>query len=65
MAILAPSANALSELLAICDEFAKKNLIKFSAAKSAVLLVLPKTIKLVSKPNIYLGESVLSYVEGF
>ena len=29
------------------------------------MLVLPKTFELVSKPNIYLGESVLSYVERF
>ena len=63
--ILAPSARALNEMLAICDDFAKKNLIEFSAAKSVVLLVLPKTLKLVNKPNIYLGENVLSYVERF
>ena len=33
LAILAPSARALNELLAIGNDFARKNLIEFSAAK--------------------------------
>ena len=65
LAILAPSARALNKLLAICDDFAKKNIIEFRAAKSFVWLMLPKTFKLVTRPNIYLGESAFSYVERF
>ena len=65
LAILVPSASALNERSAVCDDFAKKNLIEFSAAKSVGLLVPPKTLKLVTKPNVYLGETVLSYVERF
>ena len=57
LAILAPSARALNKLLSICDEFVRKNIIEFSAAKSVVLLILPKTFKLVTEPNIYLGKS--------
>ena len=63
MTLPAPSTCAINKLLAVCNDFAKKNHIEFSAAKSVVLLLLPKTLKLVAKPNVYLGESVLSYLE--
>ena len=65
LAILAPSPCGENKLLAVCDDLAKENVIEFTAANSVVLLILPKTFKLVTKPNIYLGESVLPYVERF
>ena len=49
--MLAPSARALNKLLASCDDFANKNLIEFSTAKSVVLLIIPKTFKIITKPN--------------
>ena len=55
----------MHRLLAICDDFAKKNFIEFGAAKSVVLLVLRKAFNLETMPKIYLGGSVPSYVEMF
>ena len=52
LAILGPSARSLNKLLAICDNFAMKILFVFSAAKLVVLLLLPKTFKIVTKPDI-------------
>ena len=44
---------------------AKEHFFEFSVAKSFVLLIIPKTFKLVAKPKIYLGESILFYSERF
>lgn len=65
LAILAPCARALNSLLEICDIFARENCIEFSSSKSVVLLITPKHFTLDIRPNIYLGECNISYVERF
>ena len=65
LAILAPSAMGLNELLDICRKFANDNLIEFSTRKTVVLLIRSRKCRIVSKPNIYLGSTVLSYVREF
>ena len=65
LAIVAPTARALNKLLEICVEFAQLNYIEFSAAKSVVLMTVPPSFCMLNKPNVYLGENVLSYVDEF
>ena len=65
LAILTPSSRALKALLVTCVAFATRNHIKLRVAKSVVLLILPKTSILVTKPNIYLGKSIISYIDSF
>ena len=65
LAILAPSAAALNQLLQICNEFAEENLIEFSPTKTVVMRIPPPRCKLQARPNIYLGRIMLSYVEKF
>ena len=38
-------------------------MIQFSAPKFVVLLIPPPACKLRNRPNIYLGDKILSYVE--
>ena len=65
LAIVAPTARALNAMLAICSDFAQNNYIEFSASKSVVLVIVPPTVSIPIKPNVYLGNSVLSYVDHF
>jgi len=63
LALLAPSASALNSLVMICQKFADGNFIQITAHKSVVLLLPPPGYKLINRPNIYLGDNNLSYVE--
>ena len=65
LAILAPSAGALNCLLQICTDFAEENLIKYSPTKTVVMLIPAPRCKVETKPNVYLGTVLLSYVDKF
>ena len=52
-------------MLAICDEFARVNLMVFSPSKSVVLLILPRRYHISRPPNFDLNGSLLSYVDQF
>ena len=65
LALVAPSATALNQLLQTCKSFADDNYIIFSTTKSVCMAVLPNCSSITMVPNIYLGNSKLSYVEEF
>ena len=52
-------------MLEICGDFAERNYIQFSAAKSVILTIVPSTANIAIKSDVYLGSSVLSYVDLF
>ena len=54
LAILAPSAMGLNELLDICRKFANDNLIDFCTMKTVFLLNRSQTRRMVTKPNYYI-----------
>ena len=56
LALIAPSAPAMNELLRICDEFAIENYIKFNTSKSVAMLILPSGTSFTNTPNIYLSN---------
>ena len=63
LAILAPSARALNELLRVWDEFAKEKLIEYSPTKTVLLLVPPHHLNVEVRPIIYLGEVINAYYD--
>ena len=65
LATVAPAARALNAMLSICSDFAENNYLEFSASKSVVLVIVPPSISIPIKPNVYLENSVLSYVDHF
>ena len=65
LALIAPSAKALNSLLKICDDFALRNDITYSTAKSVCMLIHAGTTPMPSPPDIYLSGTVLQYVESF
>ena len=65
LAIVAPTARALNAMLAICGDLAERNYIEFSVAKLVVLMIAPSTVNITIKPNVYLGSSVLSYIDHY
>ena len=65
LAVIAPTAKALNELLGICESFASQNYIEFSPTKTVVMLVSPVGSSFTNKPNIYLKDNVISYVDEF
>ena len=65
LALLAPTARALNDLLKICEVFAVENYIVFNTLKSVCMLVPAlRAVKFVA-PNIYLCGTILKYVESF
>ena len=65
LALVAPSATALNQLLKTCESFASDNYIVFSTTKSVCMSILPKSSTITRKPNIYLANSKLAYVDNF
>ena len=65
LALVAPSAAGLNQLLETCDSFAKDNYIIFSTTKSVCMSVLPNSPTIAKPPNIYLADSKLTYVDEF
>ena len=65
MAVVAPSATALNELLRICELFAINHYIEYNVNKSVCLTILPQSLRSLSRPNIYLAGSILKYVGSF
>ena len=65
LALIAPSATALNQLLKTCELFARENYIIFSTTKSVCMSILPKCSTVTRLPSIYLENSKLTYVENF
>ena len=63
--LLAPFALGLTSLVIIRKRFVDGNSVQFCAPKSVVLLISFPACKLRNRPNVYLGDNVLSYVEEF
>ena len=65
LALAAPSAKALNTLLEICDNFAARNDIVYSTAKSVCMMVPAGTRATFEPPDIHLSGSTLQYVTKF
>ena len=65
LALLAPTARALNDLLKICEVFAAENYIVFNTLKSVCMLVPALRAVTFVAPNIYLCGTILKYVESF
>jgi Reverse transcriptase (RNA-dependent DNA polymerase) len=67
--ILAPTATAIHRLLAICDEYARKNNISFNASKSKDMVIVPNSRRrlydLVSECTFLIGNKVIERVDSF
>ena len=63
MALLAPSAMDINELLKICEKFASQHYILYSTAKSVCMRLLPQNCTAFAKPNVYLCGTALKCVE--
>ena len=60
--IMAPSPAALQLLLDICDRFAQSNDMVYNAKKTVCMAILPKRLKKINVPNLYLTVSCLKWV---
>ena len=65
LAIVAPSATAMNELLGICDKFAADNHIVYNTTKSVSMVILPPRMKFETVPNLYLNNCILNFVDKF
>ena len=65
LALVAPSAKALNSLLRLCDEFAVRNDIEFSTAKSVCMMIPSGPNATFDPPNIFLSGAILEYVTKF
>ena len=65
LAMLVLSALGFNELLDLCRKITSDNLINFSTRKKLVLLFQPRKCRILTKPKIFLGFTVLSYVREF
>ena len=65
MALVAPSASAINELLKNWEKFASEHYIVYSTEKSVCMRILPQNCTTFARPNVYLCGSALKYVEEF
>ena len=66
LALIAPTARALNDMLKICDKFADNHDVIFSTSKSVAMFLSSKRSKTASElPNIYLSNQKLDYVSNF
>lgn len=65
MCLVAPSARALQTLLNICVKYASCHDIVYNTKKSVCMFFKSNKLTLPSVPNIYMGSSVLQYVNSY
>ena len=65
LVVLAPTARGLNILLQVCKEFADLNDVKFNTEKSVCMAIRNRDMDPTRLPSIYLGNTVLTYVEEF
>ena len=65
LALVAPSATALNDLLRICEHFASEHYIVYSTTKLVCMCIPPKRAPPLVPPSIYLGGIKLEYVDAF
>ena len=67
--LLAPSASALRNMLAICDNYANEYCISFNAHKSKCLVVLPENRRIlrnyIDNCTFYVGNNPIEHVDSF
>ena len=67
--LIAPTASAMSRLLALCSEYAKKYSISFNAPKTKCLVVIPRTrchvlVKDIPS-NFFIDNNPIGFVDSF
>ncbi len=67
VAILAPSAQAMRNLLSVCDSFAAEYDVVFNSSKSKSMICLPKGSRrrYFCRPNFFVNGQPLEYVEQY
>ena len=65
LALLAPTARALNDLIKVCEVFAAENYMVFNTMKSECMCVPSLRAGTFVPPNIYLDGTILKYVETF
>ena len=59
--ILAPSSNALQELLNVCSDFAFSNELSYNVKKTECMIIKPKSMKSLCIPTIRLCGQLLKF----
>ena len=59
--LIAPSPQALQNLIRTCELYAKKFELTYNAKKSVCMAVLPKWLKNMSIPGIYLNDKLIKF----
>ena len=65
LVVLGPDAKSLNKLLAICHTFAKSYYIEYNTDKTEAMLIRPRANTLLTPPRIYLGRTLIKYVDKF
>lgn len=60
--LIAPSPAALQKLLDICDYYAQENTILYNESKTKCMAFMPKCLRKLDIPNMYLNGSSLKFV---
>ena len=63
--LITPDAKSINALLAICQDFAQENYVRYSITKTEAMLILPNEVKLENPPDILLNGVNLNYVDQF
>ena len=59
--LLAPTPGALQKLIDVCYKYSKENDMLYNVKKSSCIAFIPKLYKDLQLPQMYLGESLLSW----
>ena len=61
--IMAPSPSALQTLLAVCEQYADDNEILYNTKKTVCMAVLPKCLRKLPVPTMYVNDKPLKWVD--
>ena len=65
VALLAPTASALRQMLVVCENYAAKYKVTFNASKSKCILIGNKRRTIGSRPEFSLNGDVIDYVDSW
>jgi hypothetical protein len=65
MVLLAPTVNALQQLIRCCESFANDHDIIFNESKTECMAILPKNTKIAKVCNVCLNGKILKFVDHF
>ncbi len=61
--LLAPTVNGLQTLINVCKRFGDSNDISYNFKKSVCSAFIPKAIAFISTPPVFLGSSLLEFID--